>query len=146
MTTTRQSNAYSIMITVIIIIISIQYNRFIYVIQHLRRRLRNSIPCDTYQNRVQLSAVVQTLFFHSTCRYHLHTCRPQSYSECDWNGAVLQQTKKLFVWKIIIIIIIMMKILPVLLLSGSLPLKRISSCLQDVVSHKSTRSQKVCVY
>ena len=40
----------------------------------------------------------QTVFFHSICRYHLDTCRPQFYYKCDWNGAriivIFQQTKK----------------------------------------------------
>ena len=48
-------------------------------------------------------AVVETLFFHSTCRYHLHTCRPEFYYECDWNGAriivIVQLTKKMICLK-----------------------------------------------
>ena len=41
----------------------------------------------------------------------------------------------------------MMKILPVLLHVGSvLYLKDDPSCLEDVVSHKNIRYQKVCMY
>ena len=68
--------------------------------------MRNSIPCGlineyTYPKwspiRDQIYAVVQTLFFHSTCRYHLHTFRQEFYYECNWNCAriivIVQQTK-----------------------------------------------------
>ena len=64
--------------------------------------VRNSIPCGlineyTYQFEIK-SLQLFRLFFHSTCRYHLHTCRPEFYYECDWNGAriivIVQQTKK----------------------------------------------------
>ena len=41
---------------------------------------------------------LETVFFHSVRRYHLTTCRPEFYYECDWNGAriivIVQQTKK----------------------------------------------------
>ena len=40
----------------------------------------------------------------------------------------------------------MMKILPVFATCRFSTLKRISSCLEDVVSHKNTRYQKVCAY
>ena len=46
--------------------------------------------------RDQIFVVVETVFFHSICRYHLDTCRPEFY--CDWNVAriivIFQQTKK----------------------------------------------------
>ena len=41
--------------------------------------------------------VVETVFFHNICRYHLDTCRPEFYYKCDWSGArmnvIFQQTK-----------------------------------------------------
>ena len=44
-----------------------------------------------------LSAVVKTLFFHSTWRYLLNTCRQDIYYECDWNSGrtivIVEQTK-----------------------------------------------------
>ena len=47
--------------------------------------------------RDQIFVVVETVFFHSICRYHLDTCRPEFYYKCDWNGAriivIFQQTK-----------------------------------------------------
>ena len=48
--------------------------------------------------RDQIFVVVEAVFFHSICRYHLDTCRPEFYYKCDWNGAriivIFQQTKK----------------------------------------------------
>ena len=48
--------------------------------------------------RDQIFVVIETVFFHSICRYHLDTCRPEFYYKCDWNGAriivIFQQTKK----------------------------------------------------
>ena len=94
--------------------------------------MRNSIPCGLineymYQNGVNSS--IQTVFFHSTCRYHLHICRPEFYYECDWNGAriivIVRQTKKMICQE------------------NSdedfaiATLKRISNCLEDFVSHKA---------
>ena len=58
--------------------------------------MRDSIPHGLINNTLikmasnsRSTAVVQTLFFHSTCtcRYHLHKCRPELYYECNWNGA-----------------------------------------------------------
>ena len=45
-----------------------------------------------------LRSNLETVFFHSICRYHLDTSRPEFYYKCDWNGAriivIFQQTKK----------------------------------------------------
>ena len=53
--------------------------------------------------RDQIFVVVETVFFHSICRYHLDTCRPEFYYKCDWNGAriivIFQQTKKMICLK-----------------------------------------------
>ena len=48
--------------------------------------------------RDQIFLVIETVFFHSICRYHLDTLRPEFYYKCNWNGAriivIFQQTKK----------------------------------------------------
>ena len=66
-----------------------------------------------YQKWCLIRALVETLFFRSTWRYHLNTM----YAIGMVLKLLVRQTKKWFVWKIIIT----MKILPVLLLTGSLP-------------------------
>ena len=77
-------------------------------------------------NRDEMIPVIETVFFH---RYHLGNCRPQFHYECDWNGArisvIVQQTKKWFVWIIILIIIIIWRFrqlchLPVIYLNDNL--------------------------
>ena len=35
--------------------------------------------------RDQISAVLETLFFHSIWRYQLGNCTPEFYYKCDWN-------------------------------------------------------------
>ena len=95
--------------------------------------------------RDQISTVIQTLFFHSTCRYHLHTCGQEFYYECDWNCA-----------RIIVIVQHSTNKKMICLENNNnnnyedfasfATLKKISSYLEDVVSHKNTRYKKVCVY
>ena len=105
-------------------------------------------PCGSINSskwcpiRDQISAV-KTLFFHSSWRYHLNTFRPEFYCECDWNSArvivIVQQIKKWFVGKIIIWRFCFFCYSPVLYIKED-------SQQKDIVSHKNTRYQKVCVY
>ena len=81
----------------------------------------------TYQNGIQFEIKsLQSLFFRSTCRYNVSTCRQEltcNY-ECDVNGVtisvihVVQQTKRICLANNNIRN--MMMILPVLLLADSL--------------------------
>ena len=74
------------------------------------------------------------------------TLTSQTCSHTFWVLTSLHLPFLLKMFFIILLITNMMKILPVLLLAGGSTLKMISNCLEDVVSHKNTRYQKVCVY
>ena len=67
-----------------------------------------------------ISGLAETVFYILPEDIISNTCRSEFYYECDWNGAriivIVQQTKKCLENNNI-----MMKILPVLLLAGSLP-------------------------
>ena len=110
----------------IIILIVIRMYLLINVITMLMIPMQQALPpfqlpCSEYTNCAcvikfhlgkccpigdQIFLVVETVFFQSIWRYHLVTLRPEFYYKCNWNGArimlIVQQTKKWFVWKIII--------------------------------------------
>ena len=37
-----------------------------------------------HQTLNQIFVVVETVFFHSICRYHLDICRPEFYKRLEW--------------------------------------------------------------
>ena len=93
--------------------------------------------------RDPIFVVAETVFFHSICRYHLNTCRPEFYYKCDWNGAriivIFQQTKKMICLKKTIIYIYNYDDFASFATRRFSTLTTIFGHLEDVASHKNTR-------